>query len=212
MRADYIDWGRVGYEEGYERQKVLVERRIAGEVGDMLVFVEHDAVYTYGRRKGTEANILWGDEELRSRGIGVSQTNRGGDVTYHGPGQVVGYSIVDISGKMDLRGYLRDLEEVLIRALRKMGLESGRREGWTGVWVGDRKIAAIGVAVRRMVTYHGFALNVDVDLGHFEGIVPCGIGKEIGGVTSLDEELGNHGLSKEEIKGMITLEFWNLFK
>lgn len=200
------DWGRTAYETATSRQLTQVQQRIDGDVGDALVFTEHDPVYTVGLRAGAAAHLLWDPQKLADRGITVAQTNRGGDITYHGPGQVVGYPIVDLSPRKDLHAYLRFLEEVMIRAVGCFGLAATRREGLTGIWVGSRKIAAIGVAVRRWVAYHGFALNVDPDLAHFDGIVPCGITSADGTVTSLAREL-NQVPPVAEVKAVLAREF-----
>jgi lipoyl(octanoyl) transferase len=191
----------------FRRQQDLVARRIAGEIGDTLVFTEHEPVFTIGARPGAENHIVWDAVTLAGSGVEVVKTNRGGDVTYHGPGQVVGYPIVSLDRRPDLHAYLRFLEEVLIRSLGCLGLAASRRPGLTGIWLGKRKIAAIGVAVRRWVTYHGFALNVNPDLSHFAGIVPCGIPSAEGTVTSIEAELGR-APGAEEVKGVLAAEFW----
>jgi lipoyl(octanoyl) transferase len=185
-----IDWGRTRYEAAWKAQDALVAKRIANEIPDTLVFTEHDPVYTVGLRSGAEANLVWDPAHLAREGIEVVKTNRGGDITYHGPGQIVGYPIVDLSPRKDLHEYLRFLEQVMIDTVGAFGLTATRREGKTGIWVGTRKVAAIGVAVRRWVAYHGFALNVNANLAHFQGIVPCGISATEGTVTSLQAELG----------------------
>lgn len=186
-----VDWGRTTYGEALARQQALVAARLAGTTGDTLVFTEHHPVYTVGLRAGAAAHLLWDPARLAAQGITVAETNRGGDITYHGPGQVVGYPIVDLTAVKDLHAYLRFLEEVMIRAVARFGLTAARREGLTGIWIGTRKIAAIGVAVRRWIAYHGFALNVAPDLNHFSGIVPCGIASAEGTVTSLAAELAS---------------------
>ena len=185
-----LDWGRLPYREALARQRAAVELRAAGEGEDTVHFVEHEPVLTFGRG-GRAGSLIAGEAELRRRGIEVVEIERGGDVTYHGPGQLVGYPVVALSelpGGRDLHRYLRDLEEVLIRALEESGIRAGRRPPYTGVWVGDRKIAAIGVAVRRWIAFHGFALNLDPDLTHFDLIHPCGI-RDLG-VTSMRALLG----------------------
>ncbi|MDR0902880.1 MAG: lipoyl(octanoyl) transferase LipB, partial [Opitutaceae bacterium] len=159
---------------------------------------------------GAKDNLLWDDARLRAQGIGVVRTNRGGDITYHGPGQVVGYPIVSLAPRKDLHAYLRLLEQVLINTLGSLGLAAARRPGLTGVWLGPRKIAAIGVSVRRWVACHGFALNVNVNLGHFGGIVPCGIAASDGTVTSMQSEFGRH-VDPGEVKRVLRDEFWRLF-
>ncbi len=201
-----VDWGRTRYTPAWRRQEEAVARRLAGAIGDTLVFTEHEPVYTLGVRQGALRHLLWDEAELTRRGIEVVETNRGGDITYHGPGQLVGYPIVDLTAHKDLHAYLRLLEQVLINAVGSLGLAAGRRPGQTGIWLGPRKLAAIGVAVKRWVTYHGFALNVNNDLAPFAGIVPCGITD--GTVTSLRQELG-HDCDPAEVKAVVAAEFWS---
>ena len=184
------DLGRIPYREALEFQRRAVIARASEACGDAIYFVEHDPVLTIGRA-GRAESLRVSERELRARGVDVVSVERGGDITYHGPGQIVAYPIVALSSLpsgRDLHRYLRDLEEVLIRAIATYGLYAGRRPPYTGVWVGDRKVAAIGVAVRRWVTFHGFALNVDPDLSHFDWIHPCGI-RHLG-VASLRSLLG----------------------
>ncbi len=204
------NWERTAYAEAFARQKAQVQARIDGESNNTLIFTEHDPVYTIGSRSGSVAHLLWDPTKLAAQGISVAETNRGGDITYHGPGQVVGYPIMDISAVKDLHAYLRFLEEVMIRALGDFGLTATRREGLTGIWLGQRKVAAIGVAVRRWVTYHGFALNVAPDLTHFDGIVPCGIADTDGTVTSLARELPNPP-PMDEVRRVLQHEFQSLW-
>jgi lipoyl(octanoyl) transferase len=204
-----LDWGRTAYAAAWRRQDELVAQRLAGEIGDTLVFTEHDPVFTLGLRAGAQANLVWDPARLGREGIAVVQSNRGGDITYHGPGQIVGYPIISLAERKDLHAYLRFLEQVLINSLGSLGLAATRREGKTGIWLGSRKIAALGVAVKRWVTYHGFALNVNVNLAHFQGIVPCGIGATDGTVTSLQAELGRK-LDEAEVKAVLATEFWRL--
>jgi lipoyl(octanoyl) transferase len=204
-----LDWGRTAYTDAWRRQEALVAQRLAGEVGDTLVFTEHDPVYTLGVRPGAESHLVWTKADIAKRGIALVETNRGGDITYHGPGQIVGYPIVDLKPHQDLHAYLRFLEQVLINSLGSIGLAAARRPGKTGIWLGSRKIAAIGVAVKRWVTFHGFALNVDNDLGPFAGIVPCGITD--GAVTSLAQELGR-AFDPAEVKQVLAAEFWTEFR
>lgn len=203
-----IDWGRTEYGAAWKRQDILVTQRIAGEIGDTLVFTEHDPVFTIGLRGGAGNHLLWSAAKLHETGIAVEKTNRGGDITYHGPGQLVGYPIISLAPRKDLHAYLRFLEQVVINALGSLGLAAARREGKTGIWLGRRKIAAIGVAVRRWVTYHGFAINVDPDLTHFAGIVPCGISAEDGTVTSMRAEFGR-AIDLREVKSVLHVEFGN---
>ena len=201
------DWGRTDYRAECEQQATLVAQRIAGEIGDTLIFTEHHPVFTLGMRNGADAHLVWNSEQLAFAGVTVEKTNRGGDITYHGPGQIVGYPIVSLAARKDLHAYLRFLEQVLITSLGTLGLDATRREGMSGIWIGRRKIAAIGVAVRRWVTYHGFALNVDPDLAHFSGIIPCGISPSEGSVTSVSLELGRPG-DIARVKNIIADEFW----
>lgn len=193
-----IDWlGRVGYERALELQQRAVASRLAGRAPDRLLLLEHPPVVTLGRG-AREESLLVPREALRAQGIGVHEISRGGDVTYHAPGQLVGYLVMDLRarGRADLHAYLRDLEGALISALAEVGVPGRRVEGRTGVFVDrgegddgpDRKIASIGVGVRRWVTYHGFALNVTVDLAGFESIVPCGLHDVT--MTSVARELG----------------------
>ena len=181
--------GRVSYADALELQANLVARRRAGEVPDTLLLLEHPHVITLGSGSHAE-NVLVSPEERAERGIELFETGRGGDVTYHGPGQLVGYPILDLKpDRQDLHRYLRDLEEMLIGVLGEFGLAAGRKEGLTGVWVDDRKLAAIGVRVSSgWITSHGFALNVTTDLSFFGAIVPCGIRDH--GVGSISQEAG----------------------
>jgi len=186
--------GRIDYQAGLDLQKRLVEDRRSGRIGDTLLLLEHPPVITLGvkTRRGP-SNIVASTEELEAQGVGVFETGRGGDVTYHGPGQLVGYPILDLKpDRQDVHRYVRDLEEVLILAIGRFGVEGHRVKGLTGVWVGppesEEKVAAIGVRISRWITSHGFALNVATDLGHFDLIVPCGIADR--GVTSLERLVG----------------------
>lgn len=181
--------GRVGYQEGLRLQERLVREVREGLVPETLVLLEHEHVITLGT-SSDPGHVLVDDEERRRRGIELFETGRGGDVTYHGPGQLVGYPILDLKpDRKDLHRYLRDLETALIEALDRFGIAAGREEGYTGVWTERGKIAAIGVRVSSgWITSHGFALNVDPDLGYFDAIVPCGI--EGRAVTTMARELG----------------------
>lgn len=177
------------YDRALELQHRLVAARRAGEVADTLILLEHPPVITLGRR-ADEGNLLYSRAWLADRGIQVRRAERGGDVTYHGPGQLVGYPILDLrSHRQDVGWYMHSLEEVLIRSLGDLGLASKRLPGSIGVWVDERtKIAALGARIEEWVTYHGFALNVAPDLSHFELMIPCGlVGKK---VTSLEQQLG----------------------
>ena len=180
--------GRVAYGAGLELQARLVADRQAGRIPDTLLLLEHDPVFTLGRIAKRE-HLLFPEAELRARGFEVYETGRGGDVTYHGPGQVVGYPILDLApDRCDVHRYVRDIEEVLIRTCADYGVAARRVSGMTGAWVGQEKIAAIGVRIARWVTSHGFAFNVSGDLTPFSLIVPCGLRGR--GVTSLERLLG----------------------
>jgi lipoate-protein ligase B len=185
-----LELGRVPYAEGLTLQRALRERRIAGQLDrDILLLLEHEPTVTLGR--GTrEASLPCPPDELRRLGLTVAEVERGGDVTWHGPGQLVGYPILDLGGhRRDLHWYLRQVEEALLQALAALGIPAERRPGYTGVWTKGKKIASIGVHVRQWVTAHGFAINVTNDLGDFDLIVPCGIsGVEM---TSVARELGD---------------------
>jgi len=201
--------GRLSYAEGLEAQAELVARRQAGEVPDTLLLLEHEPVFTLGRNARRE-NVLFPEEALRARGFEVFETGRGGDVTYHGPGQVVGYPIVDLSpDRRDVHRYVRDLEEVMGRACADYGIAAGRIPGLTGTWVGREKIGAIGVRIARWVTSHGFAFNVTTDLAPFGLIVPCGIRE--GGVTSLERLLGR-AVPLEEVMDRLAGHFAAVFE
>jgi lipoyl(octanoyl) transferase len=201
-----INWGRTRYRDAWRSQDELVAARLAGTAPDTLVFTEHEPVFTLGMRSGAARHLVWTPPRLAAEGIDVVETNRGGDITYHGPGQIVGYPIVSLEPRRDLHAYLRFLEQVLIDTAARYGLAAARREGKTGIWLGTRKLAAIGVAVKRWVAHHGFALNVSTNLGHFSGIVPCGIID--GTVTSLAAELGPRCPSMDEVRTDLAGEFW----
>jgi lipoyl(octanoyl) transferase len=181
--------GTVGYQAALDLQKQLVEERKQGRIPDQLLLLEHPPVITLGARNhNARSNVLETAESLALKGVGLFETGRGGDVTYHGPGQLVGYPIVELpADRHDVHRYVRDLEEVLIQAVSDFGITAARIPGLTGIWVGDNKLAAIGVRISRWVTSHGFALNVSTDLSNFGLIVPCGITDK--GVTSMEREL-----------------------
>ena len=190
MRAGWlVECGRLPYGDAWALQRALLAARQADQIADTLLLLEHPPVITIGRA-GHAANILIPREALTARGFEVFEIERGGDVTYHGPGQLLGYPILNLRAlDEDVVRFVRLLEATLIRVLETFGIEAARRRGYPGVWVGEAKIAAIGVAVKRKVTMHGFALNVDPDLGHFALINPCGLGKP---VTSMARLLGRH--------------------
>jgi lipoyl(octanoyl) transferase len=179
--------GRVPYEQAWSLQNRVADERRAGLVPDTLILLEHPHTYTIGR-SGTRDHVFLNEEELAARGITCLDVDRGGDVTYHGPGQLVGYPILDLGPKPDVGLYLRNLEGCLSDVLADFGITAGRLSGYTGVWIGNRKIAAIGIKVSQGVTTHGFALNVSTDLSLFTHILACGIPDK--GVTSMALELG----------------------
>ncbi|TMG33149.1 MAG: lipoyl(octanoyl) transferase LipB [Chloroflexi bacterium] len=179
--------GLVPYEEAWALQNRLAGGRRAGIVPDTLILLEHPHTYTIGR-SGTRDHVFLSEAEMEARGITCLDVDRGGDVTYHGPGQLVGYPILDLGPQPDVGRYLRNLEGCLIDVLADFEILAGRLEGYTGVWLGDRKIAAIGVKVSQGVTTHGFALNVSTDLSLFTHILACGLPDK--GVTSMALELG----------------------
>jgi len=188
MRTMLSVWlGRVAYRPAFELQQIVASLRAEEKLPDTLLLLEHEHVYTLGRR-APEEEILLDERALAERGVAVERTDRGGRVTYHGPGQLVGYPIVRL-GTADLVGYVRSLERAMIAVAADAGVEAGTVEGLTGIWTGDRKLGAIGIHVSRGITTHGFALNVNTDLSMFNGIVPCGIVDR--GVTSLSEMLGH---------------------
>jgi lipoyl(octanoyl) transferase len=200
--------GPLPYAEGLQIQEQLVAERQAGRIVDVLLLLEHEPVFTMGRNASAE-NVLLSSEALRSRGFEIFETGRGGDVTYHGPGQVVGYPILELpSDRRDVHRYVRDLEEVMIRACADYGITAGRIAGMTGTWVGTEKVGAIGVRIARWVTSHGFALNVANDLAPFALIVPCGIRDH--GVTSLSRLLGREidvGEAASRVAGHVAAVF-----
>lgn len=198
--------GRVSYADALELQRALVEDRRAGRIGDVLLLLEHPHVITLGARSETaRSNVLATPERLAELGVALHETGRGGDVTYHGPGQLVGYPILNLKpGRADVYNYVRNLEEVMIRVSAAFGVRAGRIEGLTGAWVGGSKIGAIGVRISRWITSHGFAYNVNTNLDYFSLIVPCGIRDH--GVTSLARELGRP-VDMAEVEDRVVAEF-----
>jgi lipoyl(octanoyl) transferase len=202
--------GRVAYADGLALQQELVEQRRRNEIPDQLLLLEHPPVVTLGVKvRNDRSHVLATPERLASLGVELHETGRGGDVTYHGPGQVVGYPILDLRpDRCDVHAYVRDLEEVMIRAARRFGVEATRVEGLTGIWVGNEKLAAIGVRISRWITSHGFAFNVNTNLSHFSLIVPCGITDR--GVTSLEKLLG-HSVPMAEVGDALEAAFLERF-
>ncbi|HEU5257299.1 MAG TPA: lipoyl(octanoyl) transferase LipB [Vicinamibacterales bacterium] len=201
--------GFVPYGEALDLQKALVEERRAGNVPDLLLLLQHPPVITLGVRRDSRSHVIASDGQLAMHGIDVHEAGRGGDVTYHGPGQIVGYPILDLRpDRCDVHRYVRDLEEVMIRVCADYGVTAHRVDGLTGAWVGTAKIGAIGVRISRWITSHGFAFNVNTRLEDFQLIVPCGIADR--GVTSLREQLGKE-LSIEDVEGRFIRRFAEVF-
>lgn len=205
----YCDLGFIDYKEAWDLQQVIHSKRVSGQVDDILFLLEHPNTYTLGKTAHKE-NLISSEDYLKQNQISVYDIDRGGDITYHGPGQVVGYPIIDLNNWFkDTHKYLRALEEVIIKTCSEYGLNSDRNPKHTGVWVGDRKIAAIGIKVSRWVTMHGFAFNINTDLKLFNGIIPCGIQDK--SVTSLKKEL-NREISIQEVKQILLKNFTELFE
>jgi lipoate-protein ligase B len=204
----YYNLGLVDYKSTWDLQTQFLNKRIKNEVRDTLILLEHPHTYTLGK-VADKGNLTANEDQLNSLGISVYEIDRGGDITYHGPGQIVGYPIINLSDwKEDTHYYLRSLEEVIMNVCNDYGLSTQRNEKYTGVWINDKKIAAIGIKVSRWVTMHGFAFNVNTDLNYFGGIIPCGIrDKE---VTSLSKELGRN-IEIEEVKSKLVDNFKNIF-
>lgn len=202
--------GLVAYAEGLALQQRLVEDRKAGLIPDQLLLLQHPPVITVGvKARNDRTHLLATADTLAAEGIELFETGRGGDITYHGPGQLVGYPILDLKpDRCDVHRYVRDLEEVMIRAAASFGVNATRVPGLTGAWVGDDKLAAIGVRIARWITSHGFAFNVGTDLHHFALIVPCGlVGK---GVTSLNKVTGRL-VSIDEVEAVMAQSFAAVF-
>ena len=194
------DLGQRPYQEVWDYQKEIQAKRIAGEIEDTLLMVEHEPVYTLGKN-ANENHLL----QSRDQSVDVFNIERGGDITFHGPGQLVGYPILDLSNyKKSVSWYMRTLEQIIIDTVSEFGIEAKRVEGLTGVWVGDEKIAALGVRIRRWVTMHGFSINVNTDLTFYDGIIPCGIFDH--GITSM-EQLLCRPQNIEKVKKVVRSKF-----
>ncbi len=202
--------GRVPYAEAVDLQRALVEERRADRIPDTLLLLEHPHVLTLGAKlAAARAHIVAAPGELAARGVQVFETGRGGDVTYHGPGQMVAYPVVDLRpDRCDVHRYVRDLEEVMIQVAAEFGLRAGRVDGFSGAWIGDRKIGAVGVRISRWITSHGVALNVSTDLDYFDLIVPCGIADKE--VTSLAHEL-NRAVDHATAENVFIRQFAKVF-
>lgn len=207
-KLDYCNIGFIDYKEAWDLQHSIFQQRVENKINDLFLMLEHPNTYTLGKTAHRE-NLVGSDEYLAEKEISVYEIDRGGDITYHGPGQIVGYPIIDLKNwKQDTHLYLRTLEETIIEVCKDYGLDAGRKPEYTGVWIGERKICAIGIKISRWVTMHGFAFNVNTDLNLFNGIIPCGIkDKE---VTSLSKEL-NTKIDIEVVKKQILEKFVKLF-
>ena len=204
----YCDLGCIDYKEAWDFQKEIFSKRVSGEVEDYLFLLEHPNTYTLGKTAHKE-NLKGSEHYLKENKISVYDIDRGGDITFHGPGQIVGYPIIDLNNWFkDTHKYLRALEEVIIKTCSEYGLDCERNPKHTGVWKDDRKIAAIGIKVSRWITMHGFAFNVNTDLNLFNGIIPCGIQDK--SVTSLSKEL-NSEISIQEVKEKLLKNFSDVF-
>jgi lipoyl(octanoyl) transferase len=204
-----IKTGLLDYQTAWDWQRDLHQQRVTGEIPDTLILTEHPHTYTIGKAGG-ENNLVVDERLLKQNGITVYRIDRGGDITYHGPGQIVGYPILDLHNYyLDVHRFLRDLEEVIISTLAEYDIRAGRIDGLTGVWVDDAKIAAIGVKVSRWVTMHGFAFNVNTDLKYFGNIIPCGISDKP--VTSMQKHLGSR-LELEQVQNLIHHKFEEVFQ
>lgn len=204
----YSDLGLIDYAKAWNLQKEVFDKRVSGNTDDTFFMLEHPNTYTLGKT-ADKNNLISNKAYLEKEGISVYEIDRGGDITYHGPGQIVGYPIIDLKNwKQDTHLYLRNIEETIIKVCNYYGLNAGRKEKYTGVWIGERKICAIGVKISRWVTMHGFAFNINTNLNLFNGIIPCGIkDKE---VTSLERELGKR-FDINEVKDKILEVFINQF-
>lgn len=204
----YCDLGFIDYKEAWDLQKETFELRVKDKIPDVLYLLEHPNTYTLGKT-ADKNNLIGSAEYLSSNKISVYDIDRGGDITYHGPGQIVGYPIINLNDwKTDTHKYLRALEETIIRTCAEYGITGGREPKYTGVWVEDRKIAAIGIKISRWITMHGFAFNVNTDLSFFSGIIPCGITDK--DVTSIKKEI-DKDLDINEIKTKLVNNFSEIF-
>jgi len=204
----YCDLGLIDYKEAWDLQKSVHQLKTENKIDDVLFLLEHPHTYTLGKTADKE-NLVGGDEYLTENNISVYDIDRGGDITYHGPGQIVGYPIISLTNwNQDTHKYLRAIEEVIIKVCDEYGLDASRVEKYTGVWIDDRKICAIGIKVSRWITMHGFAFNVNTDLKLFKGIIPCGISDK--DVTSLNRELKKE-INLGEVKERILHQFSVIF-
>jgi len=207
-KLTYYNLETIDYKEAWNLQKQIFEQRYKDEIDDTLLLLEHPHTYTLGKTAHRE-NLIGNDEFLAKNNVSVYEIDRGGDITYHGPGQIVGYPIINLNNwQRDTHKYLRALEEVIIKTCENYNLSAKCVPGFTGVWIDDRKIAAIGVKISRWITMHGFAFNVNTDLSLFNGIIPCGIKDKA--VTSLQKELGKE-IELNEVKEKLLFHFKGVF-
>jgi len=200
-----LDLGTSHYEDAWDLQKQLQSKRISGQINDQLILVEHPPVYTLGKNSPKEHLLI-----KESENISIIQTDRGGDITFHGPGQLVGYPILDLNQyKKSISWYMRELEQLIIDVLKEYDIIAGRKKGLTGAWVRDKKIGALGVRISKWVTMHGFSLNIDPDLQYYQGIIPCGISEY--GITSMANLLGENVPSMADIKETLVRHFITKF-
>lgn len=205
----YCDLGFIEYEKAWNLQKVIFDKRLKNEIEDVFLLLEHPNTYTLGRVAKKE-HLVGNEDYLKENNFSIFEIDRGGDITYHGPGQIVGYPIINLKDwKKDTHLYLRSLEETIMQTCSYYGLETGRNEKYTGVWVGERKIAAIGIKVSRWITMHGFAFNVNTELKYFDGIIPCGIKDK--DVTSLEREF-KRKFDISEVKNTLLKHFSQIFR
>jgi lipoyl(octanoyl) transferase len=208
-KCTVLNVGLIDYDKAWELQRKIFNARLEKKIGDVFIICEHPHTYTIGK-SGSEDHLLVDEIKLNEQNIKVYRIDRGGDITYHGPGQIVGYPILDLNNYyLDIHRYLRDIEEVIIKTLKDYEIESGRIKGLTGVWVGNEKICAIGIKVSRWITMHGFAFNVSTDLSLFNNIIPCGINDK--SVTSLEKLLFRKIDMNEVIENVIK-NFSEIFK
>ena len=204
LEVQILDLGRKSYKDVWNLQKKMQLKRLNGDIGDVLILVEHDPVYTLGKNANPD-HLL----QSRDRSIDVFNVERGGDITFHGPGQLVGYPILDLSNyKKSVSWYMRSLEQLTIDVLHEFKISAKRVEGLTGVWVGDEKIAAQGVRLTKWITMHGFSININTDLSFYDGIIPCGIFNH--GVTSMKKIL-NRTQKMEKVKSLVIDKFNQIF-
>lgn len=204
----YCDLGIIDYQEAWELQQQVFQLRVDGKIEDILFLLEHPNTYTLGKTANKD-HLVGSKPFLENHGVKVYEIDRGGDITFHGPGQIVGYPIIDLNNwERDTHKYLRAIEDVIMKTCSDYGLRASRNSEYTGVWAGNKKIAAIGIKVSRWITMHGFAFNINTDLSLYDGIIPCGIQDK--GVTSIETELGK-SIDLQEVKEKVVSHFSEVF-